>query len=103
MPRAGSTTQRGYGVQHVALRAELAPAVERGEVNCWRCGRPIKPGQAWDLGHDDHDRTLYRGPEHARRSATCRGNRSVGASHGQRRRALLKAAKVTRFDSSRQW
>ena len=32
---------------------------------------------AWDLGHDDYDRSIYRGPEHAR----C--NRSAAASRGQ--------------------
>lgn len=73
MPRPGTTTARGYGTRHRGLRAWWAPRVARGTVNCRRCGHPIRTGQPWDLGHDDHDRTTYRGPEHA----NC--NRSAGA------------------------
>jgi hypothetical protein len=29
-----------------------------------RCGELIAPGAPWDLGHDDHDRSQYIGPEH---------------------------------------
>jgi len=34
-------------------------------VVCSRCRRPILPGTAWQLDHDDYDRTLYRGPSHS--------------------------------------
>jgi hypothetical protein len=78
MPRPASTTARGYGAQHQALRKEWAPLVATGQVTCPRCGWPISPSQAWDLGHDDHDRTVYRGPEHQR----C--NRAAGARKGNR-------------------
>ena len=64
--RRGTSTQRGYGTEHRNLRNQWRPQVEAGTVHCARCGRPIQPGQPWDLGHDDHDRTRYRGPEHAR-------------------------------------
>lgn len=37
--------------------------MDAGEVfHCWRCGTPIDPTY-WHLGHDDHDRSRYRGPE----------------------------------------
>lgn len=65
--RRGSRQARGYDAEHDRLRAEWKPHVEAGEVDCWRCGERIRPGEAWDLGHDDHDRTIYRGPEHAGR------------------------------------
>ena len=65
MPTHGTTNQRGYGADHQRLRKRLEPTVAAGQANCWRCGQPIFPGQPWDLGHDDHDRTKYRGPEHA--------------------------------------
>lgn len=59
-----TTTERGYGSAHRRLRARWAPSVARGEVACARCKQPILPGQPWDLGHDDNDRTKYSGPEH---------------------------------------
>lgn len=62
--RRGSSTARGYGQTHRNRREAWLPAVEAGTVQCWRCNRPILPEQQWDLGHDDHDRTRYRGPEH---------------------------------------
>lgn len=61
-----STTERGYGNDHQKTRAKWAPFVAQGIVRCWRCKRLIAPGSPWDLGHDDHDRTIYRGPEHVR-------------------------------------
>jgi hypothetical protein len=60
----GSTTARGYGWSHQKARAQMATLVNAGEAYCWRCGGWIDPTQPWDLGHDDHDRTIYRGPEH---------------------------------------
>lgn len=60
----GTTSQRGYGPDHRALREQYRPLVEAGDVRCWRCGELIAPGDAWDLGHDDRDRSVYRGPEH---------------------------------------
>jgi hypothetical protein len=58
------TGARGYGARHQALRARLAPQVAAGLASCARCGERILPGEPWDLGHDDHDRTKYAGPEH---------------------------------------
>jgi hypothetical protein len=76
------TTARGYGWRHQQLRARVAQIVAAGRAVCWRCGRPIRPGARWDLGHDDHDRSLYRGPEHLRcnRATAGRGRRPVRAS-----------------------
>ena len=60
-----TTTQRGYGNTHQQLRARWQYRIDSGEpVTCWRpgCGRRIT-GTDWHLGHDDHDRSKYRGPE----------------------------------------
>lgn len=61
----GQRQARGYDKRHYAKRKRLAPLVATGTVRCWRCGEYIQQGQAWDLGHDDHDRSKHRGPEHA--------------------------------------
>ena len=81
----GTTTQRGYGAQHQALRAKWKPLVEAGQVRCHatHClmqSRWIQPGTLWDLGHTP-DRRGWTGPEHRR----C--NRADGAVRGNKRRA----------------
>lgn len=93
MPSKGTTTQRGYGSAHKARRAREARTVKAGEAKCWRCGYPIHPNQDWDLGHDDHDRSRYRGPEH-RYAADCPagGNRSTAGRRKRRTQAAQPAA-----------
>jgi hypothetical protein len=66
----GSTSQRGYGYNHQALRRALLPHAY-GQP-CPKCGETMRPGQPLDLGHND-DRTGYTGMEHA----SC--NRRAGA------------------------
>ena len=73
-----TTTEQGYGAAHQKLRAKWAPAVAGGGVFCARCGGRIDPGEPWDLGHDDEDRSRYAGPEQSlcnRRTATHRADR----------------------------
>jgi hypothetical protein len=60
----GTTAERGYGGAHQAARARMEPLVLAGGVLCARCGQPILPGQHWDLGHVDGDKSRYAGPEH---------------------------------------
>jgi hypothetical protein len=62
-----STTKRGYGANHQALRERLRPQVEAGLTTCALCGEPIQAGDEWDLGHmDGSNRTVFSGPEHRR-------------------------------------
>ena len=75
----GTPKQRGYGAEHQRTRRALAPLVAAGHATCWRCGLPIHPSEPWDLGHDDHDRSITRGPEHA---YTCNRSAAGRASHG---------------------
>jgi len=62
----GRTAARGYGARHQAVRKSWAPLVATGQVPCARCGELIPGWAPWDLGHDDHDRSVYTGPEHRR-------------------------------------
>jgi hypothetical protein len=79
-----------YPWAHQQERRRLEPAVATGTVRCARaalgqCLMPsplIHPGQPWDLGHPDHDRTRWSGPEHQR----C--NRAAAARIGNRTRAV---------------
>ena len=57
----GTTTERGYGRRHRDLRAGYERQIQTGLIKCARCGRPIVPGEPWDLGHDDNDRRRYSG------------------------------------------
>ena len=91
MRQRQKTVERGYDATHARLRKEWAPHVAAGEVICWRCRTRIYAGEPWDLGHDDYDRTVYRGPEHQR----C--NR---ATRSRQRRWLRRAVSLT---TSRQW
>lgn len=70
----GSRQARGYDKTHDQLRQNWSPKVMTGAVRCWRCGKPLDPNEPWDLGHDDLDRSIYKGPEHV----AC--NRAVNAS-----------------------
>lgn len=78
MPSAGTPAERGYGYRHRETRRRWEQRVRAGGVTCWRCRQAISPDDPWDLGHDDHDRTRYRGPEHRH----C--NRSAGGQAKRR-------------------
>lgn len=94
MPSQGNTTQRGYGAPHQRIRKHYEALVRSGKAICWRCDLPIAPDAKWDLGHDDNDRTQYRGPEHVGRECPAGGNR---ATAGRRQPARPNV------DTSRAW
>jgi hypothetical protein len=71
------TTQRGYGAKHQALRKAWARKVAAGGVSCARCGLEIVPGEPWDLGHVDGDRSRYTGLEHRRCNRATAGRETV--------------------------
>lgn len=71
------TNARGYDYRHRQLRERMKPTVEAGGVDCWRCTEPIQPGTPWDVGHDDDDRTRYRGPEHRSCNRATAGRRKI--------------------------
>jgi hypothetical protein len=59
-----SSTARGYGTSHRKLRAQWERIIATGGVHCWRCHKPIYSWMDWELGHDDWNRDITRGPEH---------------------------------------
>ena len=80
MKRKLTTKQRGYGWEHEKRRKAAARTVAAGLAVCWRCNRPIAPGEPFDLGHDDYDRSVYRGPEHQACNRATSGRRRRGSS-----------------------
>ena len=75
MPSQGSTTARGYGYRHQQIRRQAARLVASGMAICGRCGQPINPGEPWDLGHADNDKSRYTGPEHRHENRATAGRR----------------------------
>jgi hypothetical protein len=49
---------------------------------CWRCGGWVNPSIPWHLGHDDVDRSIYRGPEHRGRECPKGGNTATSSRKG---------------------
>lgn len=48
--------------EHRARRKTIQAQLDAGlPVHCWRCGRQIH--RTFHLGHDDHNRDVYRGAE----------------------------------------
>lgn len=71
----GTREQRGYGNAHRSLRKAFIPEHQAGTLICWRCREVILPTEPFDLGHDDNDRTMYRGAEHSNRCNRAAGGR----------------------------
>lgn len=97
----GTSSQRGYGAAHQALREQWRSTVDAGFAVCRRCGHPIRPGESWDLDHAD-DGSGYLGPSHARcnRAAPRRGRTAdfaQGASAPQTLTQSFARRRETRF------
>lgn len=84
VPAKAPTASRGYGGDHQAERERQRPFVESGAARCTRCGKPIRPGEAWALDHDDNDRSRYLGPAHARCNSQAGGRKSRRARGARR-------------------
>jgi hypothetical protein len=109
----GTTTERGYGIDHQRERARLKPVVDAGLAFCQQgipgngstggCCMPtrrIHPGTPWHLGHNDA-RTAWIGPVHEQCNqdhAAIKGGRAGRAIALARRRIV-----PTRGRTSRQW
>ena len=60
----GPRPPRVYGHGHRQIRRVWAVKVALGGVECARCGKPIEPGELFDLDHRD-DGFGYLGASHA--------------------------------------
>lgn len=96
MSRKRSTSERGYGSSHQALRKAWQAKVSAGGVVCQRCGFEILPEGQWDLGHDDNDRTAPQTPEHARCNRRAGGKKGAAASRRGRPSDLERWRQIAR-------
>lgn len=62
-PAARARTKEYNSKRYKDAKAAGARLVAAGLAYCWRCGQHLPPGKPWHLGHDDHNRSLIRGPE----------------------------------------
>lgn len=96
-PHTRKTAERGYDGRHQRERERWRPKVEAGLIDCARCNEWIRPGTPWDLGHDDHDRSRYTGPEHM----SC--NRKAGGRNGALAANAKRGTKPPGKHTSREW
>jgi hypothetical protein len=68
---------RGYDRAHDRMRQQYIEHMRSGgRVTCWRCGGRITNPADMDLGHDDTDRAITRGPEHRHCNRSAAGKAS---------------------------
>jgi len=92
-----STTERGYGTRHQAIRADLLATLVPG-TTCPRCRKPMHRWQQLDAGHPD-DRPARLGFLPSRLEH--RGcNRGAGA---RTRNALARARRRPALDPLPEW
>lgn len=73
----GTRQQRGYNAAHDATRRASIAKLNAGQtLTCWRCNGPITTVADLHIGHDDHDRSITRGDEHARCNLQAAGRTS---------------------------
>lgn len=95
-----TTTQRGLGHRHQALRRALLPHAYG--TPCPRCGRLMLHGQELDLDHVELPRALGGRPGTGR-MAHRHCNRSAGARLGNALRAARATLPAKRRVQSRRW
>jgi DNA-directed RNA polymerase subunit RPC12/RpoP len=62
-PAERARTAQYNSAEHKQQVAAVKALVASGRAFCWRCGRHLPPGSKAHAGHDDHDRSRYRGAE----------------------------------------
>lgn len=91
---AAQTRAKQYASsEHRQLRAAARRRVDAGNGRCWRCGNRIAPHAKFHLGHDDIDRTVYRGEEHP----LCNLTAAAKAGRAKQRQGQVKRAQSRRW------
>jgi hypothetical protein len=91
----GKTTAGGWDGRHKQQRRRWQAMLNQGAVIQCACTRPdcthqgqcpvlIDSATRWDLGHDDHDRTRYNGPECVPCNRSAGARNMVAAHYGRR-------------------
>ena len=91
MADPGYRWKDGHPQRRAALVAQLA---RDGYLVCWRCeskgvtdgSQYIYAAEDMHVGHDDHDRSITRGPEHKGcnlRAAAAKTNGTLGVVHSR--------------------
>jgi hypothetical protein len=88
----GGQAVNRYGGEHQALRRAVTPYAVGSA--CVRCGRPILPGQPWDLDHAD-DRVDYLGASHRRCNRSAGGRLGAARQRARKERTNLMLAECT--------
>jgi hypothetical protein len=78
------------------IRGRVSTLHRRGQpAMCWRCRRPIHPGEPFDVGHlqgATGSALTDLAPEHRHRTGACPGNRRDGGAKGA---AITNARRVS--------
>lgn len=89
---AAQARKREYNsAEYKQARAAAKRIVDAGQGFCWRCGRWLDPRRSWHLGHDDHDRTIIRGPECVPCNLGAAARKGAQVANARRRRTSESA------------
>ena len=88
---ASQARRRTYASpEHRRLRAPIQTKLDAGlPTHCWRCGTRLT-GHDWHLGHDDHNRNIYRGAECVRCNLKAAAKAGRQAQRAQQTRSVRR-------------
>lgn len=88
-PAARARKAQYRAPEYRKAKAAARVVVDAGLASCWRCGHWLAPGGPWHLGHDDHDRSIIRGPECVTCSSKTAASRGALIANARRKMRRL--------------